>query len=96
MFALIRFVAGRRIGLLMLLAALAAGASPAIRDRCARLLACGVSLQAADLFGGSGTKVIDAATGGRALRGSPQQCVREAVHTAAAASTWVQRRTRVQ
>ena len=96
MFALIRLVTGRRLGLLVLLAALAAGASPALRERCTRLLACGVSLQAADLFGGSGTSLIDAATGRRALRGSPQQCVREAVHTAAEARTWVQRRSRVQ
>jgi hypothetical protein len=95
MFALFRLVAGRRILVLVLLAALAAAGTPAVRAGASRLLACGVSLDVGGLFGPSRASVIDAVSGG-ILRSSPQRCLREAMRTTAAARTWMQRRSRAQ
>jgi hypothetical protein len=94
MFALLRFVVGRRILVLVLLAALAAVGTPALREKATRLIACGVSLQAGDLFGGSGAGVVQAVAGGRLPRGSARQCLRAAASSSAAAQTWMRRRTR--
>jgi hypothetical protein len=94
MLALFRLVAGRRILVLVLLAALAAVGTPALRETAARLLACGVSLQASDLFGGSGAALVDALPGRRLSRSSSLQCLREATRASAAAQTWMRRRTR--
>ncbi len=96
MFGMIRMVAGSRLVILALLAALAAAATPAIRERAMRLLSCGVSLQADQLFAGAGTKVVQAVSGGRVPGSSPRACLREAMRTTTAAQTWLQRRSRAQ
>jgi len=95
MVALIRLIAGRRILVLVLLAALAAS-TPALREKATRLIVCGASLQASALFGSSGASVVRAVSGGQMLRDSPHQCLREAVRTTGAARTWMQRRSRAQ
>lgn len=96
MFAIFRLVAGRRILVLVVLAALMAAGIPAVREQATRLLACGVNLHAGHLFGGSGATVVQAVSGGRITPGSPQRCLREAMRTSAAARTWMQRRSRAQ
>jgi hypothetical protein len=96
MFALIRLVAGRRILVLVLLAALAAASTPALREKATRFIACGASLQAGALFGSSGASVVRAVSGGQMRRDSTHQCRREAMRTTGAARTWMQRRSRAQ
>jgi len=94
MFTLFRLMAGRRLVLLGLLAMLAAAGTPAVRDTATRLLACGVSWQSAGLFPHAGASLAEAMSGKPLPRRTPQQCLREAMRTTAAARTWIEGRRR--
>ncbi len=96
MFRFFRLMAGRRLMVLAVLAVLAAAGTPAVREKAARVLACGVSLQAGDMVAGAALSagVVQAVSGVRVPRVTPQQCLRDAIRTSTAARTWMQRRSR--
>ncbi len=98
MFMLFRLMAGRRLIILAVLVVVAAAGTPALRQKATRVLACGVSLRAGDMLvgGAASASVVQAVSGVRVPRVTPQQCLRDAIRTTTAAPTWMQRRSRAQ